>query len=246
MRFWSPTPDPTRHSQIVARLGCRIIRREYIDSGNFKNWAIPTAPHEWVFLLDANERITSTLRDEIRRLLDAATQECLHVYRANHFLGHPIRYTTWGRDNVIRLFRRDVAATGNTPTTPKSTCRAASRPVTAMADSLHLLASRPVPRKLHHYADQQAELWYQPGPTPESAAVDRPRAAAVPAELSLERGFRDGLPGFQFCTLTGFYSFLKQAHSLAKVVRSLSRLGCLSCRSRSKALSVPVHHRHSS
>src|SRR6478752_10802211 len=52
--------------EIARSLGCRIIEREYGTSGNFKNWAIPQAAHEWVFILDADERITRELAEEIR------------------------------------------------------------------------------------------------------------------------------------------------------------------------------------
>src|SRR3954467_10720163 len=47
-------------------LGCRIIEREYGTSGDFKNWAIPQATHEWVFILFAPHRITAELSQEIR------------------------------------------------------------------------------------------------------------------------------------------------------------------------------------
>ena len=43
--------------------GCRIIEREYINSANFKNWAIPQARHEWVLVVDADERVTPELAD---------------------------------------------------------------------------------------------------------------------------------------------------------------------------------------
>ena len=36
----------------------RVIERDYITSGDFKNWAIPQAKNEWVLLVDADERIT--------------------------------------------------------------------------------------------------------------------------------------------------------------------------------------------
>ena len=48
--------------------GCRIIEREYINSGNFKNWAIPQASHRWVLILDADERITEPLAREVNSL----------------------------------------------------------------------------------------------------------------------------------------------------------------------------------
>ena len=50
--------------------GCRIIEREYINSANFKNWAIPQAKHEWVLVVDADERVTPELADEIREVLE--------------------------------------------------------------------------------------------------------------------------------------------------------------------------------
>src|SRR4051812_12324542 len=56
--------------EIAIELGCRIIEREYGTSGDFKNWAIPQAAHEWVFILDADERITPELANEIRETLN--------------------------------------------------------------------------------------------------------------------------------------------------------------------------------
>src|SRR4051812_2098685 len=57
--------------EIARSLGCRIIEREYGTSGDFKNWAIPQATNEWVFILDADERITAGLAKEIRGELAA-------------------------------------------------------------------------------------------------------------------------------------------------------------------------------
>ena len=97
--------------RIVRRIGgCRVIEREYIDSGNFKNWAIPQARHDWVLLVDADERVTPRLADEIRRVL-AGEPQCdgYWIRRANHFMGHRIRFSGWQNDRVLRLFRRDLA-----------------------------------------------------------------------------------------------------------------------------------------
>ena len=49
--------------------GCRIIEREYVNSADFKNWAIPQAQHDWVLVVDADERVTPQLADEIRQVL---------------------------------------------------------------------------------------------------------------------------------------------------------------------------------
>src|SRR6478752_4457732 len=96
---------------IVRDLGdCRIIEREYINSANFKNWAIPQARHEWVLVVDADERVTPALAGEIKRLL--ATDPICDGYslrRDNFFLGHPIRHSGWSTSRLVRLFRKSVS-----------------------------------------------------------------------------------------------------------------------------------------
>ncbi|MFC1583037.1 glycosyltransferase family 2 protein [Planctomycetota bacterium] len=73
----------------------RIIQRDYEYSASQKNWAIPQAEHEWILLLDSDERCTPELQKEIEAILNAE-EEPAHTawwtYRRNHFLGKPIKY----------------------------------------------------------------------------------------------------------------------------------------------------------
>jgi glycosyltransferase involved in cell wall biosynthesis len=96
--------------EIARAAGARVVQREYGYSAQQKNWAIPQARHEWVLLVDADERVTADLRDEIHRTLDGGpVSDGYWIRRANHFLGKRIRFCGWGTDRVIRLFRRDVS-----------------------------------------------------------------------------------------------------------------------------------------
>jgi glycosyltransferase involved in cell wall biosynthesis len=97
--------------EIVRELGrCRIIEREYINSADFKNWAIPQASHEWILVVDADERVTPELAREIRELLDSEPLCAAYsVRRDNFFLGHPIRHCGWNRHRPVRLFLRDLS-----------------------------------------------------------------------------------------------------------------------------------------
>ena len=89
--------------------GCRIIEREYVNSANFKNWAIPQAKHAWVLVVDADERVTPELGAEIRAALaDPRQHDAYRMRRGNFFLGHPIRYCDWNTPQLTRLFRRDA------------------------------------------------------------------------------------------------------------------------------------------
>ena len=96
--------------ELAAKFHPRIIQREYINSASQKNWAIPQAAHEWILLVDADERVTPELKNEIQQILRNDTPDCdaYWIHRKNYFMGKEIRYSGWQRDKVIRLFKRDT------------------------------------------------------------------------------------------------------------------------------------------
>jgi glycosyltransferase involved in cell wall biosynthesis len=98
-----------RTVEIARELGVRVEQHEYENSAAQKNWAIPRATHPWVLLVDADERVTPELREEIRAILAEDPRfDGYWIRRANHFLGRLMRHGGWETDKVIRLFRRDA------------------------------------------------------------------------------------------------------------------------------------------
>lgn len=86
-----------------------ILQREYQYSASQKNWAIPQANNEWILLVDADERVTPELRDEIISILKnppADNTVGFWIYRMNHFMGERVKYSGWQNDKVIRLFKK--------------------------------------------------------------------------------------------------------------------------------------------
>ncbi len=85
-----------------------ILQREYTTPANQKNWAIPQASHEWILLLDADERVTPRLREEILQIIENQPKEvAFWIGRENYFMEKRVRYSGWQNDAVIRLFRRN-------------------------------------------------------------------------------------------------------------------------------------------
>jgi glycosyltransferase involved in cell wall biosynthesis len=95
--------------EIAKPLVHRILQREYENSASQKNWAIPQAEHEWVFILDADERVSPELREEILALCQQQDipYDAFRIRRQNFFMGQAVNYSGWQQDSVIRLFRRD-------------------------------------------------------------------------------------------------------------------------------------------
>jgi len=85
-----------------------ILKREFEYPASQKNWAIPQAKHQWILLLDADERVTSKLKDEIIKIINSNTiYSGFWIKRKNYFMGKKVRFSGWQGDKVIRLFKRD-------------------------------------------------------------------------------------------------------------------------------------------
>ncbi|WP_028575697.1 glycosyltransferase family 2 protein [Desulfonatronovibrio hydrogenovorans] len=103
-----------RTLEIAGRYTNRVFQREYQSHADQLNWTIPQASHEWVLVVDSDERVPDTLAKEIRDL-DLANNKIdgYWIRRSNHLFGKKIRFSGWGRDRVLRLFRRDLGRKEN-------------------------------------------------------------------------------------------------------------------------------------
>jgi glycosyltransferase involved in cell wall biosynthesis len=99
-----------RTVEIAEAAGARVEQHEYVNSAQQKNWAIPRASHEWILLVDADERVTPDLQQEVLEILERGPEsDGYWIPRANYFRGRRLRHGGWESDRVIRLFHRDRA-----------------------------------------------------------------------------------------------------------------------------------------
>jgi glycosyltransferase involved in cell wall biosynthesis len=90
----------------AAAAGARVLDDAAPGIAAQRNAGIAAAKHEWVFALDADERIGPALAAELAEVVVAPRHEAYRVKRRNLFHGHLMRRGHWGRDWVVRLFRR--------------------------------------------------------------------------------------------------------------------------------------------
>lgn len=193
--------------------GCRIVQREYGTSGDFKNWAIPQAAHEWVLLLDADERVTPPLAEEIRGVLEAGPKyDGYWIYRNNHFMGHPVKTCGWNNDAVIRLFRRDESRyVGDTDHARIGLPRERLGRLNNVLDHFTYWSYDKWLSKFDRYAKVQAKLWHEAGVQPSYFRLLMRPPMRFLRDYVLQAGFLDGKVGLQISMLSAFYTFLKQA-----------------------------------
>jgi glycosyltransferase involved in cell wall biosynthesis len=102
--------------------GTAEICRQYTDKvfsvkwsgfAEQKNKGLSMAAHQWVFVLDADERITGELRKEILDVVqDKSSLDGYYIPRKNYFAGKWIKHGGWWPDYTLRLFRREKGLFG--------------------------------------------------------------------------------------------------------------------------------------
>ncbi|MEH6408496.1 MAG: glycosyltransferase family 2 protein [Leeuwenhoekiella sp.] len=92
-----------------------ILQHTFDYSSAQKNWAIEQATHEWILIVDADERVTPELKSEIQEILKNPPRDIsgYWIYRNNHFMGQKVKYSGWQNDKVVRLFRKSSCRYNN-------------------------------------------------------------------------------------------------------------------------------------
>jgi glycosyltransferase involved in cell wall biosynthesis len=104
-----------RTLEIAREYTNKIYQNNWVSYTQQRNWAINNLPlnHDWVFFLDADERLTHELFVEIKKVLSRANQLYMGYYvKINYyFLGKWLKHGPFNNKNlVLRLFRKDKAS----------------------------------------------------------------------------------------------------------------------------------------
>lgn len=95
-----------RTVEIAARLGAKVLVREFMGYREQKQFALSLATQEWVLSLDADEALSVELQYEIPVLLSRADVDGFRIPRCSFHLDRWIRHGGWYPDYQNRLFRR--------------------------------------------------------------------------------------------------------------------------------------------
>src|SRR5450755_709120 len=91
---------------ICRELGAQVHVHEWPGFGMQKNRALSYATHEWIFSIDADERVTPELQSQLINAMYEDNEDGFYVPRLSQFCGKFIHYSGWYPDYVLRLFRR--------------------------------------------------------------------------------------------------------------------------------------------
>ena len=204
-----------RTADIARQAGARVEHSaDWPGFGPQKNRALALATRGWVLSIDADERVTPELREEILALLGASTPAApaWDMPRRSSYCGQYMAHSGWYPDRVTRLFRRGSARFSDDLVHERLLV---DGPVGHLRG--HLLHESfdnfgDVLRKLDAYSTAGAQrMWEQGRRASLGKAVVHGLWAFLRTYL-LQRGFLDGRMGFALAVSNAegtYYRYLK-------------------------------------
>jgi len=98
-----------RTVEIASRYPVRVVQHRFESHGKQRTWMLKEVPvkHEWVYILEADERMTPELFQECLQTIEQAKHIGYYVAERVMFMGQWIRRSTQYPRYQLRLFQRE-------------------------------------------------------------------------------------------------------------------------------------------
>jgi glycosyltransferase involved in cell wall biosynthesis len=177
-----------------------------------KNHAASLATNDWIFSLDADERVTPALAEEIRaRLEGRPTCAAYRMPRVAWHLGRWIRTTDWYPDDQSRLYDRRAARWVGQYVHEGL---AVDGPVGRLRSELQHLPYRDIADHLdtiNRYSTDAARQMHENGRRGGLVEMIGHPPLAFLRNYVAKGGIRDGVPGLVISVMNAYYVFQKFA-----------------------------------
>jgi glycosyltransferase involved in cell wall biosynthesis len=194
---------------ICQKYHCKVINQPWSGFGAMKHFAVNTATHDWIFAIDADEKVTDELKSIIQQIIIQPQYTGYRVKRISYYLDKKIRYSGWNHDHPIRLFNRRYGNFNDKPIHESVKIRGKIGKIESP------LLHYPYPtitshlQKMNYYADLSAEWLARNG---KSCSIFMAIISGIIKFLKmyfLQMGFLDGKYGLILARNSAFGVYLK-------------------------------------
>jgi (heptosyl)LPS beta-1,4-glucosyltransferase len=209
----SNSTDATR--ELAEGSGARVITNAWPGFGAQKQFAVEQAAHEWIFSLDADERVSDQLKESIdwlRQKPEAELADGYEIARRTFYQQRWIRGGGWYPDRQLRLFRKSKGHWKQRHIHESVQMNAGARVERLAGDLLHYTSTDAA----HHhrmigerYAPLAARQMFEDGRRTSILGVASAGPAAFIRSLIFKGGLRDGFAGFTIASFAAHHAFLK-------------------------------------
>lgn len=199
-------------AEIAAHYAHKLYKKKMEIEGSHRNWAYSQASFPWVLSLDADERLTEELKEEIADVLRAPQFDAYTIPRKNFIGNYWIRYGGWYPSPQLKLFRKEKFRWEEVEVHPRAflegKCGHLRRPLIhySYKNFADFIA------KLNRQTTLEAIKWHK-----EKRDIGLPQALRKTCDrffkaFFIKKGYKDGFIGFVLALFAGLYqlfSFIK-------------------------------------
>ena len=203
-----------RTVELARACGAKVSVRPWPGFGLQKNFGMAQASSEWILILDADERVTQELREELRACIErwrSGAPVAYRIPRRNFFYGAWVRGGGVYPDYQVRLFRRGLAQYNDVAVHENLLVEGE---IGTLVGHLEHYTERRIQdhfKKFGLYTTLAAQEKAKKVRTVRwSDLVFRPLVVFLKTYV-LKNGFRDGVRGLIVCVFASMYTFVKYA-----------------------------------
>ena len=210
----SESTDSTR--EIAQECGARVIVNPWPGFSKQKQFAVDAAKNDWIFSLDADERLSPELRSSVAELKkdESKLADGYRVARRAFYMGRWITGGGWYPDYQLRLFNRRRGRWRERLIHESVIMDEGARVETLSGDLLHYSMRDPE----HHrqmiderYAPLGAQQMFNEGKRTSRLQVATAGPLAFLRSFVLKGGFRDGQAGLTIAKMAAYHAWLKHS-----------------------------------
>lgn len=197
---------------IAKARGARVETYAFEGFGRQFNRALSLAQGEWVFSIDADERVSPALAQELQRAMQQGAADGYEMPRLSTFCGREMWHSGWYPDYVLRLWKRGKARWTDDLVHPKPVC---DGPVARLREPLNHYPVHRIAQSLarmDHYSTLAADMLVARGKrVPFASGLAHGFWMFIRTYL-LKRGFLDGPEGFLLAVANAegtYYKYMK-------------------------------------
>ena len=214
-----------RTIELCKEFGAKVVQRTWPGYREQKSFGLSQTSHEWVINLDADERVSDELRENIIRILEEDYKKknnCLiskdcnivsgySINRVVYFLGRWWRKGGWYPEYRIRFFRKSKVVWGGVDPHEKPIVNGMISKLDG--EILHFTYKNIEEQlaRLHNLSTIAARQEFNRGRKAGFSQILISPIVRTLKFLIVKKGYREGIAGLVVAITEGYYTFIKYA-----------------------------------
>lgn len=195
--------------ELAKEQGAKVVAINWYCYGASKNKGTEQARYDWIFSLDADERITPQLAQSIQEL-NFNNDNCVYQFSRVNYLGDKkLKFGTAGFDKVIRIYNRRYTEWDLTPVHEKLTGKYTKKKLKGALVHYSTQTLNDYKEKVMYYAKLSAQKYFEQNK--KAGLVKRFVAPLFDSFKSyiFHLGFLEGKTGYKLAGTIAYYTWLK-------------------------------------